>query len=157
TDTPRRAGVSSFGVGGTNAHVVVEEAPRPKARAEIVGPALLVLSARNEAALARASERLSAYLGEHPELPLADVAFTLACGRRHFEHRRALVVSGAAEARAALKGATAGKPTLRSAPEVVFVFPGQGSQHAGMGRALYGAFPVFRAALDRCAALLHPL
>lgn len=100
---PRRAGVSSFGIGGTNAHLILEEAPpRPPS-----GPSrerqLLVLSARSESALAEAGRRLARHLEENPDLPLADVAYTLAVGRQEFPHRRAVLAATAAEAAAALR------------------------------------------------------
>ncbi len=89
---PRRAGVSSFGFGGTNVHLVVEEAPAPESNASPSrNAAVLLLSARSAAALERATDALAEHLASHPELPLADVAFTLQTGRRRFAHRRALV------------------------------------------------------------------
>ena len=90
TETPRRAGVSSFGVGGTNAHVVLEEAPAIPAAAE-TGVQLLTLSAKSAEALDRATERLGDHLQRHPEISLADAAFTLQTGRRVFNHRRVMV------------------------------------------------------------------
>ena len=89
---PRRAGVSSFGIGGTNAHVVLEEAPRGAPRVASRGAELLVLSAKTPTALDRATADLAAHLRAHPELSLADVAFTLGVGRQPFAHRRAVVV-----------------------------------------------------------------
>ncbi|GAB2699054.1 beta-ketoacyl synthase N-terminal-like domain-containing protein [Kitasatospora kifunensis] len=105
---PRRAGVSSFGIGGTNAHVVLEEAPRAAERAEREECAqLLVLSARTPAALAAMAERLARHLERHPELPLADVAWTLQSGRRAFAHRSYVVCADHAQAIAALSAASA--------------------------------------------------
>jgi acyl transferase domain-containing protein len=159
---PRRAGVSSFGIGGTNAHVVLEEAPPAPAPAAPAARSaqLLVLSARSEAALERATAELAAHLQAHPALRLADVAYTLQVGRKALPHRRALVARDPAQAAAALLrprqapvlsgvGSGSGRP-------VAFLFSGQGSQHVGMGRGLYEAEPVYREVVDRCARLLEP-
>ncbi|HEU4557555.1 MAG TPA: amino acid adenylation domain-containing protein, partial [Longimicrobium sp.] len=155
---PRRAGVSSFGMGGTNAHAVLEEAPALPASASTDAAQLLVLSAKSEAALEQMRARLAAHLAEHPGLPLADVAFTLQAGRAAHPHRWAAAARDADEARAALAGEGGRKPVSRRAaeraPSVAFLFPGQGAQHAGMARELYGREPAFRAVLDRCAGLL---
>jgi acyl transferase domain-containing protein len=156
---PRRAGVSSFGIGGTNAHVVMEQppavAPSPApSRAE----QLLVLSARTETALDAAARRLAAHLEQNPEQALADVAWTLQQGRRGFAHRRAVVARTHAEAAQALADAAKGVAGRAGseAPAAVFLFPGQGAQYAGMARGLYEREPVFREELDRCAEILHP-
>ncbi|MBL8346079.1 MAG: SDR family NAD(P)-dependent oxidoreductase [Rubrivivax sp.] len=158
--TPRRAGVSSFGIGGTNVHAVIEEAPAPTPRLASPGHELLVLSARSEPALDAACARLAAHLAQHPEQDLADVAHTLKVGRRAFAHRRALVVNGREQAVAALQapqrgGVLSGHHEGGERP-VAFLFSGQGSQHEGMGRGLYETQPEYRAAVDRCAALLQP-
>ncbi|HSK75390.1 MAG TPA: amino acid adenylation domain-containing protein, partial [Thermoanaerobaculia bacterium] len=159
---PRRAGVSSFGIGGTNAHAVLEEAPP----AEPSGPSrrlqLLLLSARTPAALEQATRNLAAYLAAHPETDLADAAWTLQVGRQAFEHRRALVAEGAADAADALRDpAGSGRvATRRREPgrgAVAFLFPGQGAQHPGMGRELYDEEPVFRSEIDASAGRLLPL
>jgi acyl transferase domain-containing protein/SAM-dependent methyltransferase/acyl carrier protein len=157
---PRRAGVSSFGVGGTNAHLVVEEAPlappRPPGRR---AHQLLVLSARGPEALDRAAERLADHLAAQPGLDLADVAFTLQAGRRAFPMRRALVVpAGDRDAAIAALRDPGGSVVERAGPArpVVFMFPGQGSQYPGMAADLYAGEPVVREAIDRCAALLAP-
>ncbi|HEX8273414.1 MAG TPA: amino acid adenylation domain-containing protein, partial [Longimicrobiaceae bacterium] len=155
---PRRAGVSSFGIGGTNVHVVLEEAP-PR---EPSGPSrpwqLLVLSARTSAALEAATDRLAAHLREHPAEPFADVAHTLRAGRRRFERRRVLVCRGREDAVAALE-ARDPRRVLEAAQErderpVAFLFPGVGDHYAQMARGLYEAEPVFRAEVDRCARVL---
>ncbi len=155
----RRAGVSSFGIGGTNAHVVLEEAPA----AEPSGPGrrwqLLTLSARTATALDSAAGRLAAHLRRHPEQPLADVAYTLAVGRRDFEHRRTVAARDREEAAALLSAGGQGVLTREAgsdAEPVVFLFPGQGAQYPGMGLALYRREPLFRRQLDRCARLLAP-
>ena len=156
---PRRAGVSSFGIGGTNAHVVLEEALAVAPLASPRAPQLLVWSAKTSAALEMATGRLREHLqGQDPGL-LADVAWTLQTGRRAFPHRRILVAQAPAEAVAALsdpgKGGvlTAQAPT--HAPVLVYLFPGQGAQRADMGRELYHQEPVFRQEVDRCADLLR--
>ncbi|MBW3656775.1 MAG: type I polyketide synthase, partial [Gemmatimonadetes bacterium] len=155
--TPRRAGVSSFGIGGTNAHVVLEEAPAPAESGDPARPLqLLVLSAKTEEALRQAAERLADHLEANPAQPLADVAHTLRIGRRAFALRRAVAAGTHEQAAAALREpATAPVPAVDGA-RVAFLFPGQGAQHPGMARGLYDAEPVFRAALDRCADGLLP-
>jgi acyl transferase domain-containing protein len=156
---PRRAGVSSFGIGGTNAHVVMQQAP---SAAPSAAPArqeqLLVLSARTETGLDAAAERLRAHLERHPGQPLADVAWTLQQGRRGFTHRRAVVARSHAEAARALADGARGVTGRAGseAPSAVFLFPGQGAQYAGMARGLYEREPVFRAELDACAEILRP-
>jgi amino acid adenylation domain-containing protein len=158
-DGPRRAGVSAFGVGGVNAHVVLEQTP--ELPAPVRSPRsvqLLCLSARSQDALQTAKEHLAQMLESHPKLPLDDVAYTLAVGRKAFDHRAAVVCSNAEEAVRRLRSSAAQAnrvvPTKRS--EVVFLFPGQGSQFAGMGSALYAAEPVYRREVDECAEILRP-
>ena len=160
SDTPRRAGVSSFGIGGTNAHVVLEEAPAQIPSVPAHSHQLLVLSARSAAALDAATANLSEHLGTPDAGSLADIAFTLQVGRRAFAHRRSVVARDAGEARALLVTADR-SPVANGVHEggsrpVAFLFSGQGSQHAGMCRELYRTEPAFRAAVDRCAELLHP-
>lgn len=155
---PRRAGVSSFGVGGTNAHVIVEQAPARESSGPSRPYALMVLSAKTPTALEMVSERLAKHLQEHPDTPLSDIAFTLARGRTRHAHRRALVCQTASEAIALLgqPGAQTGTSEARNRP-IVFMFPGNGSQYVGMGRGLYESESVFRAEIDRCAEFLRPL
>jgi acyl transferase domain-containing protein len=157
---PRRAGVSSFGMGGTNAHVVLEEPPAPAPSAPARRWQLLALSARTPAALEAATDRLAAHLRAHPEQALADAAHTLRAGRRAFEHRRVVVARTHEEAAEALESRApdrlAGGRATDEAPPVAFLFPGLGSHYPGMGRGLYEAEPVFREAVDRCAELLRP-
>ncbi|MFT4191881.1 MAG: SDR family NAD(P)-dependent oxidoreductase [Comamonas sp.] len=159
--TPRRAGVSSFGMGGTNVHVVLEEAPASAATGlPGAAPELLTLSARSPAALEQATGLLADHLDRHPEQALADVAHTLAAGRRHFEHRAAVLASSGPDAIHALRARPAASffqgRVLSERPAVAFLFPGQGAQHAGMGRALYEGEAVFREAVDRDCAWLAP-
>ena len=159
SDGPRRAGVSSFGIGGTNVHAVLEEAPLRPPTDPITRPAaLLALSARTRGALDTLCRNLAAHLQDHPEVSLADAAFTLAVGRREFPERCAVVSASSAEAVAQLRSgaplattAAADRPPRRA----VFLFPGQGSQYSGMGAGLYRDEPAFRAAIDTCARVLE--
>jgi acyl transferase domain-containing protein/acyl carrier protein len=157
---PRRAGVSSFGIGGTNAHVVLEEAPLTVAVEDNGREQLLVLSARSRPALEAATANLTAHLKQHPELNLVDVAYTLQVGRRAFSHRRALVCRSVEDAVSALEAADTRRvltsERTTAARPVVFMFPGQGAQHARMARDVYMAEPFFRALVDRCCELLRP-
>ncbi|WP_394696756.1 amino acid adenylation domain-containing protein [Pseudoxanthomonas japonensis] len=155
---PRRAGVSSFGVGGTNAHVVMEEAP-PLAPSDHADSAqLLTLSARTPVALVDAVARLADHLERDTDANLADVAWTLAVGRKAFPHRIAVAAETPAGAVAQLRSADIAASATKSRPaqecDVVFMFPGQGCQYAGMGRALYAHEPAFREAFDDCARVL---
>ncbi|HEX6198760.1 MAG TPA: type I polyketide synthase, partial [Thermoanaerobaculia bacterium] len=158
---PRRAGVSSFGIGGTNAHAVLEEAPPQPPSGPSRDWQLLVVSAKSETALEEATRRLAGHLREHPEQPLADVAWTLQAGRRPWGLRRAVVCRDPEEGAALLEGAVprrllAGSPGNAPAPATVFLFPGQGAQHPGMAAAVYRQEAVFREHLDRAAELLAP-
>jgi acyl transferase domain-containing protein len=157
-DTPRRAGVSSFGIGGTNAHVVLEQAPAVEIPEEAPRRELLVWSARTPKALAAATANLAAWLRRRPEPRLADVAYTLQTGRAAFAWRRTLVASDLAAAAAGLAEPRAGDSceSLPRRPAVAFLFPGQGAQHLGMGAELYALQPAFRTEVDRCSELLRP-
>ncbi|TDV43151.1 type I polyketide synthase [Actinophytocola oryzae] len=156
---PRTAGVSSFGIGGTNAHVVLQEPPALADRREKPGPQVLALSARTESALDTAVTRLAEHLEGTPagEEYLADVAHTLRVGRPEYTHRTAVVATDLPDAVAALRsrrrqrGVADGLP-----PKVAFLFSGQGAQYAGMGAQLYATRPAFAAAVDECAELLVP-
>ena len=157
--TPRRAGVSSFGIGGTNAHVVLEEAPASDSLNAASGPYVLVLSARTPTALAHASTNLARHLEQHSQLDLADVAYTLSSGRKQFEHRLAVVCNDVADAVRTLAAPDlsrvfTGASKYEKRP-VAFMFPGQGAQYVGMGRTLYVREPVFRNELDHCAVFLR--
>ncbi|MES1244347.1 MAG: beta-ketoacyl synthase N-terminal-like domain-containing protein [Acidobacteriota bacterium] len=152
SDGPRRAGVSSFGLGGTNAHVVLEQAPETEPGDPASRPAqLLVLSARTPAALEAATARLAEHLDTHPDLDLADVAWTLQTGRKAFEHRRVF----AARDRSALHGPSVSGKGKGKKP-VVFLFPGLGDQRVDMARELYETEPFFREQVDLCAGKLAP-
>jgi phthiocerol/phenolphthiocerol synthesis type-I polyketide synthase E len=160
--SPRRAGVSSFGMGGTNAHIILEEAPAAvRDRRDDRQAHLLRLSARTPTALAAAAERLAARLAQPPEPPgaelnLADVAYTLRVGRRELGNRLAVVGTGLADAAAALadRARWISGSAAAAAPSVAFMFSGQGAQYAGMGARLYREEPVFRDVVDECAATL---
>jgi acyl transferase domain-containing protein len=157
--TPRRAGVSSFGVGGTNAHAVLEEAPPRPAPPPRPDAQLLVLSARTASALHQRAAALADHLTRVP-VPLADVAHTLAIGRRAFAHRWSGVCRDRDDAVRALRAVADAPPRPAEdvdARAVAFLFPGQGAPIAGVGAALYETQPVFRAQVDRCAAVLDPL
>ncbi|MEK8051134.1 amino acid adenylation domain-containing protein [Ideonella sp. DXS22W] len=160
--TPRRIGVSSFGLGGTNAHVVLEQAPERPPGGAARDVQLLPLSARSPAALERLAQALAQRLAALPATPeaLADVAWTLQTGRREFAHRRIVVARSGAEAAARLAAAPAERAPAGQAAaggrRVVFLFSGQGSQYPGMGAGLYRDEPVFRDAVDRCAEALMP-
>jgi amino acid adenylation domain-containing protein len=166
---PRRAGVSSFGTGGTNAHVVLEEAPALPASGPSRPWQLLTLSAKTPAALDLATAKLSDHLKKiarnsdaaDADRELADAAFTMQTGRSQFVHRRIVVCSNAFDGAAAM---AAGDPKRMfshqqklTEPPVVFMFPGQGAQYAGMGAELYRSEGVFRGEIDRCADLLRPI
>ena len=153
---PRRAGVSSFGMGGTNVHVVLQEAPAAAPARESRPSELLVLSARSATALEAATRNLADFLQARPEWNLGDVAHTLQMGRAAFSHRLAVVCADTAHAAGVLSqsGAQAHVYRGESRP-VVFLFTGQGAQYVGMGRALYETEPVFRSHVDRCCTLLQ--
>ncbi|MGW6741383.1 beta-ketoacyl synthase N-terminal-like domain-containing protein [Streptomyces sp. NPDC055025] len=146
----RRAGVSAFGVGGTNAHVVLEQAPRrPRPEPEDARPTPLVLSADSPRALDRLRGSLAAHLRQSPELRLGEVARVLATGRRRSRHRLAVTADTTIEAATLL---TAAQPAASPAPDselpVVFAFPGQGAQYVDAGRDLYRSDAVFRETVD---------
>jgi acyl transferase domain-containing protein/acyl carrier protein len=157
---PRRAGVSSFGIGGTNAHAVIEEAPAVPPSDPSRGHEVLVLSARSHAALDAATLRLAEHLRSEPSINLADAAFSLQEGRAIFRHRRAIACRDVDDAVRQLAAAGAGTAPSHEfsgePPRIAFMFPGQGAQYAGMARGLYESEPVFRRAVDECAAVLRP-
>ncbi|MBD0389538.1 MAG: type I polyketide synthase, partial [Nostoc sp. C3-bin3] len=161
TSTPRRAGVSSLGIGGTNAHVILEEAPSvTRVEKQKRDYQLLVLSAKTDSALETATKNLVQHLRQHPELNLADVAYTLQVGRGVFDYRRFVVCQSTQEAINALESIDPQQvlthfqeTTQRS---ITFMFPGQGTQYVGMGKELYQTEPIFREQVDRCCLLLEP-
>ncbi|CAM3204972.1 Polyketide synthase [Mycobacterium colombiense] len=163
----RRAGVSSFGMGGTNAHLVVEQFERPSAQphAQPADPDEIlpwVLSGRSEQALANQARRLSAYLTDRADVSPLDIAWSLVGTRTVFEHRAVVVGGDRAALATGLAALAAGESgpgvavgragSSESLGKTVFVFPGQGSQWLGMGRQLYERFGVFARALDEAAA-----
>ncbi|WP_394836550.1 SDR family NAD(P)-dependent oxidoreductase [Pendulispora rubella] len=167
---PRRAGISSFGVSGTNAHVILEEAPAPAAApasAEETSRALdaypLLISARDEAGLRAQAGRWATWLRANPARPLFDVVYTAAEHRTHFESRASVSVRSTADAVEALDALAAGhshravvQATAQKRAKVVFVFPGQGSQWSDMGKALLATCPEFAAVVAQCDAALRP-
>jgi phthiocerol/phenolphthiocerol synthesis type-I polyketide synthase E len=157
---PRRAGVSSFGMGGTNVHVVLEQAPEREASGPSRPWQLLVLTAKTPTALESATDRFADWLEQNPETSFPDVAWTLQVGRRTFPHRRALVCRGREDALAALR-ARDPRRLLGSVQEtaerpVTFLFSGLGDHYVDMGLGLYQDEPAFREALNRCAEILRP-
>lgn len=167
TDRPRIAGVSSFGFAGTNAHVILEEAPLPPARdAARVEPggrrfSILPLSARTPAALVHLADRYRGWLNAHPEATLDDVCFTAGAARAHLEHRAALVVNSRESAGDLLGALTDDRPApglvrgeSHDIPKTAWLFTGQGSQYPGMARELFDTEPVFARTLTRCAEVV---
>jgi acyl transferase domain-containing protein/surfactin synthase thioesterase subunit/aryl carrier-like protein len=173
---PRRAAVSSFGATGTNAHLILEEAPEPapagdgtegdsgasSGGAPLPGAIPLALSAKSEPALREAAERLAVHLKAKPELSPTDVAYSLVTTRALFERRAVAIGEGRDELLSALDSIASGSSSPnaiegRAKPgKLAFLFPGQGSQRAGMGRGLYEAYPAYREALDQACAELAP-
>ena len=162
----RFAGVSSFSFSGTNAHVVLEEAPTPEpVKTEVERPLhLLTLSAKTEPALKQLAQRYEKYLGTHPALPIENICFTANTGRSHFKYRLGAIAASTVEVRKQLAafasgleapGIYFGQVQKNAQPKVVFLFTGQGSQYIGMGRQLYETQPTFRKTLDRCDEILR--
>jgi acyl transferase domain-containing protein/thioesterase domain-containing protein/acyl carrier protein len=157
--SPRIAGITGLGAGGTNAHILLEEAPLASASGPSRSHQLVTIAARTQTALDRATLDLAAHLRAHPDANLADVAFTRLAGRKAFRHRRAIVGADVASAATALEAHESKSIThhhKRDAPSLVFMFPGGGAQYAGMGRDLYEREPVYRRAIDACATLVNP-
>ncbi len=165
-DTPRRAGVTSLGMGGTNAHVVIEEAPR----LEKTGPSrewqLLMLSGKTATALKTRTKELAQYIGgqKEEETNLADVAFTLQIGRRDFDYRRFMLSRNLKEGGETLGQLSPGRvfdgfydTTASAERPVVFMFSGQGAQYVNMARELYEKESTFHATMDECARILKPI
>jgi phthiocerol/phenolphthiocerol synthesis type-I polyketide synthase E len=158
---PKRAGVSSFGIGGTNVHVILEEAPgiKPSEPAKLFQ--LVVISARTRPALERATDRLAAHLLEDREQNLADIAFTLQEGRKAFEYRRIAVCRDLSETAIVLQARTPSRVLTAVAPSarrpVAFLLPGLGDQYVDMGRGLYESEPEFAKHVDYCSEFLRPI
>ena len=151
--TPRRAGVSSFGIGGTNAHVVLEEAPSLDPSGSSRTRQLLLLSAKSPTALDSATANLAEHLREHADSKLADVAYTLQVGRQAFRHRRMVVCQDRLDAVAVLEDPSRVVDGYHEGADrrVAFMFTGQGAQRPGLGRELYRTEPTFRQHLDECS------
>ena len=165
-DAPRRAGISSFGMGGTNAHVVLEEWLPETEKNQTAESAvhLLTLSAHNQTALTDLIKNYANYLAKHPNLDLADLCFTANRGRRHFPQRLALVADSLENLHAQLQEsmqrmseATPSPDQPPAPPKIAFLFTGQGSQYVSMGRQLYATQPLFRQTLETCDEILQPL
>lgn len=156
--TPRRAGVTSLGIGGTNAHVVLEEAPERRLIRRPKPCEILVVSGKTAAAADKALANLAAHFDGHSEANLQDVAFTLQVGRESFPHRRAVVVETGKEAvdqiRSSIANAVISGQAGSISPRIAFMFSGQGSQHVNMGLDLYQHEPAFQNVLDECARKL---
>ncbi|MBV9389924.1 MAG: amino acid adenylation domain-containing protein, partial [Chroococcidiopsidaceae cyanobacterium CP_BM_ER_R8_30] len=163
----RLAGISAFSFGGTNSHVILEEAPViSQVAGDIERPLhLLTLSARSEKALKEVAQRYQDFLGSHLEASLADICFTANTGRSHFNYRLSLIAESTVQMRSHLSAFATGKQTLgvisavvqnKKRPKIAFLFTGQGSQYHDMGRKLYETQPTFRATLERCDRVLYP-
>ena len=164
--SPRIAGVSSFGFAGTNAHVILEEAPvtpdaLPVADPDVPRVRVLPLSSRTPAALVQVAQRYRDWLDTHPDAGLADVCFTAGTGRAHLEHRAALVATSRDSAAELLGAVIEDRPApglvrgeSHDTPKTAWLFTGQGSQYPGMARELFDTEPVFAATLTRCAEVL---
>ena len=155
--TRRLAGVSSFGIGGTNAHVVLEEAPVALQSSQPKSDHAILLSAKQPGALEVAAANLANYLEQHPGTNIGDVAYTCATGRMVHRHCRAIICSDAEDAKRILRDGDAARTHTASrasdSKPIVFMFPGQGSQHFHMARQLYDEYPVFRQEIDKCLEL----
>lgn len=156
--TPRRAGVSSLGIGGTNTHVILEEAPALEESSNSRPWQLLLLSAKTESALESATVNLADYLKQHPHLNLADVAYTLQCGRQDFEHKRTVVCRDIIEAIAELENpkSVSSSQGTEAAP-IAFMFPGLGTHYVNMAEELYQTEAIFQEKIDYCCKFLKPL
>ncbi len=159
-ETPRRAGVSAFGVGGTNAHVILEEAPKKASSTDSPLPwKILLLSAKTPSALDKMSQDMTEYF-QKEDASLSDTAFTMAVGRRQWEQRRFILCQNKEDAIKAIQEKDA-KRVINMVEDkknrpVVFMFSGQGSQYANMGLELYQEIPLFRETVDYCCKILKP-
>jgi natural product biosynthesis luciferase-like monooxygenase protein len=163
----RRAGLSSFGIGGTNAHIIIEEAPIIEpVTLPVERPAhVLALSAKTEKALVQLADRYATHLASNSTAALADICFTANTGRSQFSHRLSVVADSTAELCLKLSALTNGQKLAgiqtgqvqeSAQPKIVFLFSGQGPQYVGMGRQLYETQPTFRQTMDRCDEILQP-
>jgi acyl transferase domain-containing protein/acyl carrier protein len=161
---PRRAAVSSFGIGGTNAHIILEESPtivRDKLQPNSRKQKLLIISSKTETALVQAGENLGDFLTLNPDIDLTDAAYTLQVGRRAFRHRQILVTDNNSTAAKIFK--TKDYSQLRTGTvskeenRILFMFSGQGAQYVEMGRGLYQDEPIFRREMDRCFEILKTI
>ena len=163
----RLAGVSAFSFGGTNAHVILEEAPLPTAKTPKIERPLqiLTLSAKSEPALMELAQRYRDFVGSHPEESLTDLCFTANTAREHFPHRLGIITESRMQLYEQLNDfsqgiqthrLTKGQVRSRKSPKIAFLFTGQGSQYVNMARQLYKTSPCFRKEIDRCAAILRP-
>ncbi|WP_424097226.1 SDR family NAD(P)-dependent oxidoreductase [Moorena producens] len=172
-EAPRLAGVSSFGFGGTNAHVVLEEAPLESQKSKVKSQNLLLerschlltLSAKTEAALQDLVQGYQHHLKANPNLAMADICFTANTGRTHFDYRLAVVVDSREQLVEQLSAWAAHKDTTglisaqvesKKPPKIAFLFTGQGSQYLNMGRQLYDSQPIFRQTIEQCNEILRP-
>ena len=157
---PRRAGVSCFGVGGTNAHVIVQEAPEREPSTASRPYQLLIISAKTSSALEKATQNLVRYFKENPDLKLSDAVYTLQVGRRAFSYRRMIVCQDVNDAVSRLEAKDPKRVLTayqeRRNPPVVFMFSGQGSQYVNMGLELYRNESIFHDEIDRCSEILQP-
>jgi acyl transferase domain-containing protein/thioesterase domain-containing protein/acyl carrier protein len=162
-DHPRRAGVSSFGIGGTNVHLVLQEAPRVSQEKRkpstdsshgSVWPQVICLSAKTATACETLTERWCAHLSANPDISIADLAYTAWVGRPPRVHRRAVVAETTTKTLHALRSGAIAGTADRAEASLIFAFPGQGAQHPQMGKTLYETFPGFRRDLDQCFALV---
>jgi acyl transferase domain-containing protein/SAM-dependent methyltransferase/acyl carrier protein len=152
---PRRAGVTALTAGGTNAHVILQEAPPTPPRESVPSWSLLPVSAKTPAALAQVSDQLARHLAAHPDLPLADIAHTLQVGRRVMPYRRTVVARDLSDAATALAQSIAFGESAAS-PSVAYLFTGAGSHHHQMARGLYDTETVFQGEMDRASSILSP-
>jgi acyl transferase domain-containing protein/acyl carrier protein len=156
---PRRAGVSSFGVGGTNIHMVLEEAPSPRELEYIPGHYLMLFSAKTETALKKMNSTMTEFLKKNKNCPLSDIAYTLQHGRNDLYYRQMFVCKTHDEMIDILTTQDQEKVSFGCQEEndttVIWMFPGQGTQYSNMGKTLYNNEPVFTEVIDQCAGLLE--
>jgi len=160
SDSPRRAGVSSFGMGGTNAHLILEEAPEREKSSSSRDWQLITLSAKTDTALEKAQQNLSDYLQKNSNQSFADIAYTSHIGRQHFVHRKTIICRDGLQAMDVISSNNSdlqatGK-VLTDDPHIVFMFLGQGSQYINMAQELYQTEEEFKQIINNCTSLLKP-